>query len=108
MDVDPTLPSEVLEAVNFINATQDKEKLTRQDRDNLNRARLRVAYYACRSENIMATKENLSYVLGSDAAEIMTSYDKFLENEETRAREIRAREAARKRGQQPGFWEGAS
>lgn len=107
MDVDPTLPSEVLEAVNFINATQDKKTLTRQDRDNLNRARLRVAYYACRSENIVATKENLSYVLGADAAEIMSSYDKFLENEETRAKELRAKEATKKKGQQSGFWEGA-
>lgn len=68
-----------MDAVQYIRETQDKTYLTRQERENLNRAKLRIAFWACRTENVIASRENLAYILGNDAIDIMSAYDKYLE-----------------------------
>ena len=77
-------PDDVLNAVKLIRKLRDKPYPTREDKIDLNRAKLRVAYWACRSESIVASRENLSYVLGEDAADIMGAYDRYLEAEKNR------------------------
>ena len=95
-----------MEAVKLIRDLRDKTYLTRDDRENLNRAKLRVAYWACRSESIVASRENLAYVLGSDAADIMNAYDKYLERDAERRKNAPGK---KKPGGTGGtkFWEDA-
>ncbi len=83
-----------------------KRYLTQTEKVELNKAKLHVAYWACRSENIIASRENLAYVLGADAADIMNSYDKYLAGMEEK--EQRNRERKKDRKGNSGFWEGAS
>lgn len=100
------LPEDILEAVRFIREASTRTYLTRTDKENLNRAKLRVAFWACRTEGIMASRENLTYVLGQDAAEIMGNYDKYLERVDEQGA---ARQKTDKRGNKRsgGFWENA-
>jgi hypothetical protein len=81
MSANDDLPDDILEAVRYIRELRGKEFLSRDDRENLNRAKLRIAYWACRSESVAATRENLTYILGNDAAAIMSAYDKYLERD---------------------------
>lgn len=76
------LPSDIHEAVKVIRTLQEKPYLSRLEKENLNRAKLRIAFWACRNENIVANRENLSYILGPDAANIMSAYDKYLQRED--------------------------
>lgn len=103
MTTDPELPESVEAAVKVIRELREKTLLTREDRENLNRAKLRIAYYACRSENVAATRENLTYILGPDAIDIMNAYDKYLEREAERKTE----KPSRNRRGQGQFWDGA-
>lgn len=103
MTTDPELPESVEAAVKVIRELREKTLLTREDRENLNRAKLRIAYYACRSENVAATRENLTYVLGPDALDIMNAYDKYLERESGKG----AEKPPRTRRGQGQFWDGA-
>lgn len=102
------VPDDLMEAVKFIQSCKKKSYLTHEEKIDLNRAKLRIAYWACRSENIIASRENLSYVLGPvDAAEIMGAYERYLVTEEEAAKQ--KRRSGRKGGKDPhgGFWEGA-
>ncbi len=105
------LPSEILDAVTIIRELGRKTYLSKPEREDLNRAKLRIAFWACRTENIVASRENLAYVLGIDAPEIMGAYDQYLErSDEREAREEAAsREAAEKRRHKEGgpFWKNA-
>lgn len=84
------LPEDILEAVSVIQELGNKTYRSRAESDNLNRAKLRVAFWACRSENVVASRENLAYILGADAREIIGAYDRYLErDEENKAREER-------------------
>ncbi|MCC8165469.1 MAG: hypothetical protein LIQ31_04825 [Planctomycetes bacterium] len=95
-------PDDVVDAVKYIQNMRAKTYLSRDERENLNRAKLRVAYWACRSEGIIASRENLAYVLGSDAADIMKAYDKYLEAAKN------APPGKGKQKKQTGvFWDGA-
>lgn len=100
------IPDELLESVKFIQECKGKKYLSREQKVDLNRAKLRIAYWVCRSENIIASRENLAYILGpEDGAEIMGAYDKYLVSEEEAERQ---RRAAGKRKKSTGtFWEGA-
>lgn len=75
------LPAPILEAVNLIRELRGKQRLTRQEQESLNRAKLRIAYWACRSEQVVTSRENLTYILGPDATDIMKAYDKYLVKE---------------------------
>ncbi len=105
------LPDEVLDAVTLLRELGRKTYLSKPEREEINRAKLRIAFWACRSENVVASRENLTYVLGPDAPEIMGAYDQYLEREEDReAREEAAsREAAAKRKKKADgpFWKNA-
>lgn len=99
------LPQDIFEAAKVIQELQGKTYKSRMDIDNLNRAKLRIAFWACRSENIVASRENLAYVLGSDAKDIMGAYDRYLEkDEETKKRE--GKDKGGKKGS-TNFWENA-
>lgn len=103
MSTDPDLPEAVEEAVKLIRELRKKPHLTREDRENVNRAKLRIAYWACRNESVSATRQNLSYVLGRDAEAIMKAYDKYLENESQRKDEDPAR---KRQPDKTRFWGG--
>ncbi len=98
-------PEDVMDSVRLIQNLKGKTYLSREEKVELNRAKLHVAYWACRSENIVASRDNLAYVLGPDATEIMNSFDKYLISEkdkEEREREERKKRKAKKDGTQ--FW----
>lgn len=100
------VPEDLIDVVKFIQQCKTKKYLTREEKIDLNRAKLRVAYWVCRSENIIASRENLAYILGpADAADIMTSLDKYLVSEEE---EAKRKKSAKPRKGKGGFWEGAS
>jgi hypothetical protein len=98
-----TPPEDVLDAVKVIRRLREKKYLTREEKIENNRAKLRVAYWACRSENIVASRETLVYILGSDGAEIMGHYERYLEREKAKA------DGKKKEGGGDGsaFWDGA-
>lgn len=103
------LPEDILQAVGIIQELESKTYRSRADSDNLNRAKLRVAFWACRQENIVATRENLAYVLGSDAKEIMAAYDRYLEREEegkAESEKNRGRPGTSRKGS-TNFWDNA-
>lgn len=101
------LPEDVLAAVQLIREAATRTYLTRTDKENLNKAKLRVAFWACRSEGIMASRENLSYILGADAAEIMNNYDKYLERADEKDKEKTDKDKRGAKKGNAGFWENA-
>ncbi len=88
-------PEDVMDSVKLIQHLKGKTYLSREEKVDLNRAKLHVAYWACRSENIVASRDNLAYVLGADAAEIMGAFDKYLISE--KEKEEREKEERKKR-----------
>lgn len=104
-----TPPDEILDSVKLIQRLKAKSLLSREERENLNRAKLHIAYWACRSENIIASRENLAYVLGPDAADIMNAYDKYLVSAKDKDRlEKEKREKQARKKDDTKFWGGAS
>lgn len=99
-----TPPEDVQEAVKVIRRLRDKKYLSREEKVEVNRAKLRVAYWACRSENVVASRETLTYILGSDGAEIMSHYERYLEREKEKAKKGDTR---RYSGDGSTFWDGA-
>lgn len=79
------LPQDIHDAIKVIRDLRRKAVQSKAEKDNLNRAKLRIAFWACRQENIPSTRENLSYVLGADATEIMGAYDRYLEREDDKS-----------------------
>ncbi len=102
MDAEGFIPEDILEAVRLIKQLQAKTVVTRQDHELINQAKLKVAYWTCRTENIPASRENLTYVLGSDAQEIMENYDKSLERE---GKKDKKDTKERRKSDSSGFWE---
>jgi len=103
-----TPPDDVMDSVKLIQRLKTKSYLSRDERESLNRAKLHVAYWACRSENITASRDNLAYVLGPDAADIMNAYDKYLVA--TKDKELEEKERRKKGPQKKSdtkFWGGA-
>lgn len=104
-----TPPPDVMDSVKLIQRLRTKTYLSREEREDLNRAKLHVAYWACRSENIVATRDNLAYVLGPDAADIMNAYDKYLVSSAEKERQEKEQAKRKKRrGDNTEFWGGAS
>ena len=100
------VPQDILDAVHIIRELKDKASISRQEKELLNRARLKVAFWACRSENVVASRENLTYVLGNDAAEIMNAYDKYLDKADNAKEDRDAGKPNRPSGGTQ-FWENA-
>lgn len=97
------LPDDIVDALKFLQNMRSKTYLSREEKENLNRAKLRIAYWACRSENIIASRENLSYVLGADAHDIMKAYDKYLETPD-KDKKKKSKRSSKDGGK---FWGGA-
>ncbi len=99
---------DVMEAIRYIHQMRGKKYTTREEKENLNRAKLRIAYWACRSEGIVASRDNLEYVMGVDAMEIIKAYDKYLVSEEEKAQRERLSRRQRQRKDSGKFWGGAN
>lgn len=102
MAIFPSVPEDVLNAANLIKALKEKQVLTRAEKDKINQARLKVAYWALGTERVVASRENLTFVLGPDSAEIMANYDRALEMERDKADERREDGRTRRKG--GNFW----
>lgn len=105
MDIYSGVPEDVADAANLIKALQAKPILTRAEKDKINQARLKVAYWALGSEQVAASRENLTYILGSDSKEIMSNYDKALEQEKDKDKTGDTKR--KEKGKDSGFWENA-
>lgn len=112
MTTGPNVPEDIMDAIALIRDMREKTYVSRLERENLNKAKLRVAYWVCRNENIVASRENLAYILGSDATDIMNAYDKYLEKEKEKEQSAPEKPAkpkpgdTKKRGAGGQFWEG--
>lgn len=110
MSASNDIPDDILEAVKVLSTLREKTYLSREEKDNINRAKLRIAYWACRNESVVASRENLSYILGADALEIMGAYDKYIEKaakdeaERVKSREERIKAAKNRGGGGSRFW----
>ncbi len=101
-------PEDIKDSVRLIQRLRAKPYLSTEEKVELNKAKLHVAYWACRSEHIVASRDNLAYVLGSDAADIMGSYDKYLVSVEEQERQEKERSQKKAKKGDGEFWEGAS
>lgn len=104
MAINGSVPDDVLGAAEYIRQIQEKPLLSRSEKDKINQAKLRIAYWALGSEKVPATRENLSYILGADAKEILANYDKSLEREK-QERSAKFSRESRDKGREGGFWE---
>lgn len=95
-------PDDIMSAALFIRNCRTKTFLTRAEKEAINRAKLKIAFWACRAENIAASRENLVYVLGEDAKDIMERFDKYLEREGDANGKG---ELGRKKGEGASFWD---
>jgi hypothetical protein len=95
---EPFLPPEIRELVELIKRLNGKNYVTREDRSQLRQAKLGIAYWACRKENLAITRQNLAHVMGPDSEEVLDAYDKFIEG--------RAAGGGRRWGRKPrgDFW----
>ncbi|MDR1613488.1 MAG: hypothetical protein LBT97_12010 [Planctomycetota bacterium] len=78
----PGVPDAVIAAGDLIKVSKLKDVITRADREAINKAKLKIAFWACRTERLPASRENLTFVLGPDAKDIMESYDRYLAQED--------------------------
>jgi len=77
----PDVPESIQNAAILVRHLLAKPLLTRQDRETLHNARLRIVFWACAAENVSPTRDNLAYILGPDATEVMAAYDKKLKDQ---------------------------
>ncbi|MDR0362594.1 MAG: hypothetical protein LBJ46_07950 [Planctomycetota bacterium] len=98
----PGVPETISAASVLIKALENKTVVTRADREAINKAKLRIAFWACSVEKLPASRENLTYVLGPDAKEIMDSYDRYLIQDKPAS--SAPKRAKRPRGQGSEFW----
>ncbi len=108
MEYELDASEDIMEAVRYIHQMRGKKYMTREEKEMLNRAKLRIAYWACRSEGIVASRDNLEYVMGADAFDIIKAYDKYLITEEERAQREKLARRKKQRKDSGKFWGGAS
>ncbi len=94
-------PGDIMSAALFIRSCRAKTFLTRAEKEAINRAKLKIAFWACRAENIASSRENLTYILGDDAKDIMEKFDKYLERGDDKD------DSGKKKGDGTKFWENA-
>jgi len=73
MSMPPDVPETIQNATLLIRQILAKSVLTQQDREAIRKARLKVAFWACVTEKITPTHDNLVYILGSTAHEVIGS-----------------------------------
>ncbi len=101
-------PDDVKDAVRIIRRLREKKYLSREEKTEMNRAKLRVAYWACRSEGVIASRESLTYILGADGREIMNHYERYLEREKDQKKKSgEPGRPPRRSGGGTSFWDGA-
>jgi len=71
MSMPPDVPETIQSAALLILHLCTKPVLTQQDREAIRKARLKVAFWACVAEKIIPTHDNLVYILGSTAHEVI-------------------------------------
>lgn len=76
--IPPDLPDDIREAASAVRRLAALEKRTEREEADLNQARVKVAYYACRREGVPADWDNLSFILGSDAEAIAPAVRKAI------------------------------
>ena len=112
---EPTpVPDDVKDAALVARTLEAKARRTREEEEAMNRARLKVAFWACRREGVYASWENLCHVLGPHADAIRPAYEQLLtEQDGTEARRprpaapVRKIKEVRKRAAETGmFWGG--
>ena len=96
----PDIPEDIQNAGLLVKKLSNKPVLTRIEKENLQQAKLKVAFWACSIENIAPSRENLTYVLGADSKEIMEAFDKAMK--ERSGRSEKYNEKTNK-----DFWDGA-
>ena len=96
----PAPPRDIMELAQLIHKLRGKSYVTRADRDTIRRAKLRIAFWACRNERLPITRENLSFVMGADAEEIISAYDRHMENKT-------GVKSAKTKKSENVFWDGA-
>ena len=77
----PDAPESIQQATLLVRRLLAKPVLTRQDKETLHNTRLQIVFWACRAENILPTRDNLAYILGPDAAEVMAVYDRKIKEQ---------------------------
>jgi len=75
MPMPPDVPEVIQNAALLIRRTLAQPVLTRQDREAIHNARLKIVFWACAAEHVAPNRDNLSYILGPDAQEVMAAYD---------------------------------
>ena len=90
------VPEDIGDAARLIRSLLSKPVLVRAEREKLNLAKLKIAYWACANEDLPASRENLTIVLGADSKEILGIFDKAMGHDKDTSK-------SRKSG--PGFWE---
>ena len=89
MPMPPDVPENIQNAALLIRRTLAKPLLTRLDHEAIHNARLKIVFWACAAENVTPTRDNLAYILGSDAAEVMAAYDQKLKNQKALDADVR-------------------
>ena len=101
------IPEDIVAAGQLIRTLESKAVITRHDREAITKAKLRIAFWACGTENLPVSRDNLSFVLGPAARDIMSAYDRAMEREREAAVKTGAGKAAAKKGRsKPDFWGG--
>lgn len=94
------IPNHIQAAGLLIRELSQKKVLNNLERESLNQAKLKVAFWACGSEQVIPSRENLVYVLGGDAPEIMTAYDQAQKRDALKER----RKTGHRIGDKAAFW----
>ena len=81
MPVPPDVPETIQNAVLHIRRLLAKPVPTRMDMETIHNLRLKIVFWACAAENVAPTRDNLAYVLGPDAREVMAAYDRKLKDQ---------------------------
>ena len=85
----PDVPENIQNAALLVRRLLAKPLLTRQDRETVHNARLKIVFWACAAENVTPTRDNLAYILGPDAAEVMAAYDQKIKEQKPVRRDSR-------------------
>jgi len=77
----PDVPENIQNAALLIRRTLAKPILTRLDRETIHNARLKIVFWACAAENVAPTRDNLAYILGPDAQDVLAAYDQKVKDQ---------------------------
>jgi len=98
------MPPDIADAAFVIRELEAKPVRTASEEGNLNKARLRVAYWACRRAGVVPSRESLAFIMGPSAGSLLDRYDKELEEERAR-RQAPQSAPSRDSARQGQFWD---